>query len=796
MLEFFKNIFLTSEATALGTAFTIIFGLCTILGFMWTLIKIFKIIRFKFLPFFYRYPCLRWLCIKNELFKNAFKSLEKNDMQDNTFLFYHYKNRKTPFVGRDSTMEDLDAFMKDTVSFSWYTIYGEAGTGKSRLTLELCKKYQNKNWECGFIDWDKISKNTPDWEKWRPLKPTLIVIDYAQNYLERTKGFINKIQETNQHNDEFFDLINALEILISNANKFEYNVRFLFLERGQEKIEESTLSEIKLFHEQLLAENPTLEGELKDSCYNFEKPLFLKELDSNEALQEIAESILKDNWPTYCKPNDFLERLINLDSKKRPLFAFILASLLNESKSDELNSKENVLKKVMQATFSSSKYQNLCREDLYLLILATMCSGLQSLPTTTYGVVEKIILPDVWNDTKICTKYISYGFAQKCSKNGTEFCTVLPLEPDLIGEFFLLEGFAHICIPSNNEELPLNILHDLAFTAWNYVPSNTKELGYNSQDEAQTIILLKILHFFERCGDDFPNEQLKLIVISLQNSFLTADDDKLKLIFALFWAVLLGLLIGKYSLKKNIHSAQDLLNAMTSHRNHKIIAMVHAISSSTLINYYANINDFKQAQKAFDTMNNFKNHEGVTKTYVKTAINLIDFYTKANKLEQAQKILNAMTDLEPNEENNILRANASVHLIEYYNGVGKLEESQKLFDAMADLGNHEKVTTIRAKAFFTLTSQYCTIGDLEQAQKLFDLMPNEFQENAILAMTHAYVSYNLIYAYLKANKLEQAQKIFDTMVNIKDSEEAIECKILAQEMLDEYKNNSKQNPHK
>ncbi len=52
-------------------------------------------------------------------------------------------------------MATLDGFMAAPASkapkFQWWTLYGEAGSGKSRMGLELCHKYRGKNWRAGFL---------------------------------------------------------------------------------------------------------------------------------------------------------------------------------------------------------------------------------------------------------------------------------------------------------------------------------------------------------------------------------------------------------------------------------------------------------------------------------------------------------------------------------------------------------------------------------------------------------------------------------------------------------------------
>ena len=84
-----------------------------------------------------------------------------------------YGARAAPFIGRDSEIEELEAFLQSDASFQWWLLLGPGGQGKSRLALELCLN-QRESWYAGFLRDDKF-----DWLTWKPDKPTLIVADYA-----------------------------------------------------------------------------------------------------------------------------------------------------------------------------------------------------------------------------------------------------------------------------------------------------------------------------------------------------------------------------------------------------------------------------------------------------------------------------------------------------------------------------------------------------------------------------------------------------------------------------------------
>ena len=114
-----------------------------------------------------------------------FKQLELTEAS--RFIF---GARALPFVGRDSELKSIDAFLGDRgAQFSWMLLYGSGGVGKSRLAMEICLLAQEE-WHAGFLD--EYSRE-PDWTLWRPMTPTLIVIDYASRDAERAKKILGSL---------------------------------------------------------------------------------------------------------------------------------------------------------------------------------------------------------------------------------------------------------------------------------------------------------------------------------------------------------------------------------------------------------------------------------------------------------------------------------------------------------------------------------------------------------------------------------------------------------------------------
>lgn len=87
------------------------------------------------------------------------------------------------FIGREHELSELFKFRDSTDRFEWMVITGEGGVGKTRLAMEYINRSIDFGWHSGFID-DISLKQFVDrerFDKWFPLRSTLIVVDYAAN---------------------------------------------------------------------------------------------------------------------------------------------------------------------------------------------------------------------------------------------------------------------------------------------------------------------------------------------------------------------------------------------------------------------------------------------------------------------------------------------------------------------------------------------------------------------------------------------------------------------------------------
>ncbi|MCF0260963.1 MAG: hypothetical protein HUJ54_13970, partial [Erysipelotrichaceae bacterium] len=106
---------------------------------------------------------------------------------------YHYRSESVSFIGRDDEMKFLEEFCNDNSPVLWTAVIAPGGSGKSRLALELCKKYQN-SWHACFISGDEIS-NLIGLLDHPCSKDVLLVVDYLNGKSKSVSDLLVKWPE-------------------------------------------------------------------------------------------------------------------------------------------------------------------------------------------------------------------------------------------------------------------------------------------------------------------------------------------------------------------------------------------------------------------------------------------------------------------------------------------------------------------------------------------------------------------------------------------------------------------------
>ncbi len=349
---------------------------------------------------------------------------------DPTKAWLPFSSRATSLVGRDKEQTRLGAFLNTESKFSWLLMTGDAGSGKSRLALELCRHVSDE-WHAGFLS---RTRTEFDWSKFSPIQKTLIVIDYVASRAAEVGEIVLTLSRT--------------------SSEFTKPVRILLVERERSSWWTSFCRE----------ESQSESAEIVVCQYG--DPLELPGMSPTAILQIAKEVVLARSgiWDTQVA-GEFLARMYRYDRRGRPLFAMIVAFYLEAVEIDA--AQPNLLQTVLTRE-AARRRQLLPEPDALkrmdnLLLLATLAGGLIPMAGSfahlaasgVAGLLPNVGLLDqaLYNDL--------------ASAAGGAGATLAGLQPDILGERFILDRLSAAGIAGQNARA-------LQFAAWSWQPSDVR----------------------------------------------------------------------------------------------------------------------------------------------------------------------------------------------------------------------------------------------------------------------------------------------------------------------------------
>lgn len=314
-----------------------------------------------------------------------------------------YIAQSTTFCGRSDELAQLDAFLEDERPFLWWVIAAPAGSGKSRLALELCLDVA-ADWDSGFLS---RANTFNGWESWEPSTPTLIVVDYVAG----RAGAVSDI---------------ALQLARSLLLRHDNRVRLLLLDRD---VSGSWWSDF--LRDTSFSEGPDI------ARSQYALPLRLGALPDDALWSVTTEVAALVGAPV--QDSDREARLIEarrIDPNRRPLFAMLAAAVPRTN--DHGVSRETLLRVILNR--ENARWRVTIADDharermLNLVTYVTIRGGLAmtlSPPSILWPTSISPLLPDAHFMDEQRYREIVGAAADE---------TRLPaFQPDVLGEFFVLE---------------------------------------------------------------------------------------------------------------------------------------------------------------------------------------------------------------------------------------------------------------------------------------------------------------------------------------------------------------------
>jgi tetratricopeptide (TPR) repeat protein len=345
---------------------------------------------------------------------------------DPTKNWLTFSSRATRLIGRDAERSRLSEFLDSASKFSWWMVTGTAGSGKSRLALELCHQAA-PGWHAGFLS---RTEKTFKWAQFRPSRKTLIVIDYVAS----------RAAEVGE----------AVLTLCRASSSFKEPVRVLLVERNKG-------SWWTMFNRE---ESQSESAEIA-ACMHHKDLLGLSGLPRKAILQLAEETVQARHgkWSDALAV-EFLLRLHQFDPLGRPLFAMILAECLE---SVEPNAPlPDLLREVLKR--EAARRRNLIPDPdklqrmENLMLLATMVSGL--LPKANgFGYLATSDVAGLLPDADLLNEELYNDMAGSAARSAS----FAGLQPDILGERFMLDRVGADGIAGLNAQR-------LLLAAWSFQP--------------------------------------------------------------------------------------------------------------------------------------------------------------------------------------------------------------------------------------------------------------------------------------------------------------------------------------
>ncbi|MEZ5283802.1 MAG: hypothetical protein R2712_03105 [Vicinamibacterales bacterium] len=376
-----------------------------------------------------------------------------------------FRSRRLDVVGRDDELAELGAWLDAPAPFGWDLWVGSAGSGKSRLALELCDRCDG--WDAGFFKFDGTV--SPNWRDWDPKADTLVVFDYVAEDAEPIGQLIDLFTRRAAGH--------KVRVLPSGVR-----VRFLLIERAAVREADASLPErVPTDAPEPKLEAPWL-GVLREAAKRsgadveavyargnlFDPGRYLGGVSA-----EAAASIIKaehaaarddsGSQPPELTPEQLRLRALaahRIDRHRRPLFVAMAAEAVREKGGafDSLDSGTGI--DALVQYINEKEWKHACErlnafEDgpgstidawAKFTCLATMCGGLKDPPRGTGAKAppaERAVLTEAL-DRAASLKTPdaeAYGTGERYALlvSGAHHDEAPKLEPDVLGEGFVLD---------------------------------------------------------------------------------------------------------------------------------------------------------------------------------------------------------------------------------------------------------------------------------------------------------------------------------------------------------------------
>ena len=346
------------------------------------------------------------------------------ELPHNNNRAFHYRNNLIRFQGRKQELAALYKFLEDDRSLLWMAVTGDAGSGKSKLLYHFLQEISClPEWKAIWLRRNACIQCN-QFTEWNYPCNLVFVIDYAGIAAEEIGAWMERLE---------------------NSRYRPEKIRFVLLER--ETIHKNREMELEPIWYQNLKGNRIRSECIERFLYQSSSESAFLELSglSDEDLAQIISdyALAKGKSIDNATQEWMIEKAHEMDKKNdspRPLIVLLAADAMLEGK--QPTEKWDILGLVehMVGKFKEHWENVLCagEEERFLaleeMILFSTCVG-------GWEVGKKLPDPLADSSTKLLKMDADLLETLICAVNEAELYDgkLQPLEPDLIGEFYVLD---------------------------------------------------------------------------------------------------------------------------------------------------------------------------------------------------------------------------------------------------------------------------------------------------------------------------------------------------------------------
>jgi hypothetical protein len=568
------------------------------------------------------------------------------DIERSRFL---YRSRHIPFVGREREFATLNDFLNDPHPFAWQLVTGGGGAGKSRLALEFCLSVGGL-WRAGLLPRDRSFDDA--WHDWNPVVPTLIVVDYVAERAAGTGAMVRAL----------------------TPRALEWPVRMLLIERAKDD-----------FWWKDFAGTPNEWAAMMEPS-QFRAPVAIEPLQ-DASMRAIARSMGAPD------PEDAVAKLAEIDpEQQRPLFLAVVADAMKAGTPLGGLDRTTLLREMLDREREHFWPKDLMPADERLLAFATMV-GEQ--PTTLLrDAADTGLFPPPAKET-IRRHHGMVGRSKDA--------TLLPLEPDMLGELFVLDLF--------DAETRDGIAHSMA---------RLRDMAWSAAGAPLAVAIMT-----ERCARDFPTHR-GFVPLSMPK----VTDPQGRLLLALLSVGSINF-VGKTGELAAARALYDRIEQIAeAHPDEPALREEQAKAAVNLIADYGTAGELAAARSMYDRVEKIAEaHAGepaLREEQARAAFNLIVDYGDAGDLAAARALYDRIEQIaEAPAGEPALRewqAKAAFNLIIDYGTAGELAAARALYDRIEQIAEapagEPALREWQANAALSLIVAYGNAGDADSAREI------------------------------------------------------------------------------